>query len=268
MSSDETATPREQVLYLARAESRVRIVEALRGSEPATQRELRTRLDASRTTVSRALQSLVDAGWVEQSDGAYRLTHSGRLVGTAFGQLLETVQRVERLGEFLRWFPDEIEPPDLLAASDVEVTYATDATPYAPARAQTEILHAADRLRILLPAIDLESTEAIVEQVTERGLAVETVVSPGVASTMEQEAFAPLMREMVATGRAPIFVTGDRLPCYLGLAQDGRVQVGLADDDGLPRALLETTDEEVREWAESVYGEFRQRARRKSAAEF
>lgn len=268
MSADGTPTPREHLLFLARAESRVRILEALRESESATQLELRTRLDASRTTVSRALKSLTEQGWVERSDGAYRLTRSGALIAAEFTRLLDEIERIEELDEFLRLFPADVEAPDVLDVADFEVTYATDADPYAPARKQSGILSTADRLRMLLPAIDLESTERIAEQVTERGLVAETVVSPGVEATMESEEFAPVMREKVRTGRSPVFVAQETVPFYLGLADDGRVQIGLADGDGLPRVLLETSDGSVREWAEGVYREFRGTAERKPAAGF
>lgn len=266
MSGDET--PREQIVFLTRAESRVRIVETLNESGPATQRELRGRLDASRTTVSRALQSLSERGWVERSDGEYSLTRTGAILATELGRVLDTIGRIDDLADFLRWFPADVDAPDFLDASDVEVTYSTNAAPYAPARKQTEIIHTADRLRILLPAIDLDSTKAIAEQVTERGLEVETVVAPGVEATMESDEFAPLIAEKVRTGRSSVYVAQDGVPFYLGLADDGRTQIGLADDEGLPRALLETTDERIGEWAESVYRDYREGARPKSAAAF
>ena len=101
MEADGTE-PRDQILFLARAESRVRVVELLVESGPATQREIRAQLDASRTTISRSLQSLTDRGWVERSDGAYRLTRAGRIIAAEFGQLLDTVETVEELSEFFR----------------------------------------------------------------------------------------------------------------------------------------------------------------------
>ena len=267
MESDRTE-PRDQILFLARAESRVRVIELLVESGPATQREIRTQLDASRTTVSRSLQSLRDRGWVEKSDGAYRLSRAGRIIAAEFARLLDTVKTVEELSEFLRWYPADIDIPGLLDANDVEVTYSTDADPYAPARRQTEILHTAERLRILLPAIDLDSTKTITEQVTQRGLELETVVSPNVESTIESDEFAPLMREKMQTGRSAVFVARDSIPFYLGLTDDGRIQVGLADEDGLPRALLETANESISSWAKSVYQDYREQAERKTVEEF
>ena len=263
MLNDEADTPLDQILFLARAESRVRVVELLVESGPATQREIRSQLDASRTTVSRSLQSLQERGWVEKSDGAYRLSRAGRIIAAEFARLLDTVNTVQELSEFLRWYPADVDVPDLLDANDVEVTYSTDADPYAPARKQTEILHTAERLRILLPAIDLDSTKTITEQITQRGLELETVVSPNVESTIESDEFAPLMREKMQTGRSAVFIAQESLPFYLGLADCGRIQVGLADEDGFPRALLETANESISSWAEGVYRDYREQAERK-----
>lgn len=268
MSEDAATSPRTAVLFLARAESRVRILEALTDRETATQRELRDQIDASRTTVSRALRSLIDAGWVERTDGAYRLTRPGRAIATEFHRLLDTVDRVDELEEFLQWFPEDVEAPGVLDADDVDVTYTTEADPYAPARRQSEILHSADRLRVLLPAIDLESTRTIVEQVTDRGLEVETVASPGVEATMTSGEFAPLVRRMLETDRSRLFVAPEPLPFYLGLSDDGLTQIGLADDDGVPRALLETTDEGIRAWGERLYASHREPATPTDPTEF
>lgn len=261
-------TPLDQVRFLARADSRVAVLDYLADSGPATRRTLRSDLDASRTTVGRAVRSLAEAGWVEDAGGGVQLTHAGRVVAVEFASLLETMRTVDELAEFLRWFPPSVEAPAFHRADDVEVTTSTDADPYAPARTQSKILHTADSLRFLLPATDLESTETIVEQVTEHGLEAETVVSPGLEPTFESGDFAPLIREMVASGRSPIYVSPDPLSFYLGLADDGRVQVGVADDEGLPRALLETTDDDVREWAERVYDDRRAAARHKPLEEF
>lgn len=266
--SDEHETPLAAVRFLARADSRARTVEHLLEAGPTSQRELRTHLDASRTTVSRALQALEDRGWVARTEDGYRLTHAGRLVGRAFAGTLETAAAVDELAAFLRWYPAEVELPPLVEADDRAVTYSTDAAPYAPAREQTEILRTADRLRVLLPATDRDSTATLAEQVADRGLTVESVVPPHVAATLTSETFAPLVRETIETGRSTVYVTERPVPFYLGLADDGRVQVGLADDDGLPRALLETADDGVRAWAEALYADYREGARRKPVEEF
>jgi predicted transcriptional regulator len=253
---------------LTRAESRIRILEQLSGGGPATQRELRERIDASRTTIARSLRSLEEHGWVERDDGAHRLTRVGEIVADEFTALLETMRVTAELSTFLRWFPSDEPAPDFLAVDDVRVTSSTEGDPYAPARRQAEILTAVDQLRILLPSIDLEATKTIAEQVTERGLEVETIVSPEVKATLESGQFASLLREKLEAGRSTIFVADSALPFYLGLADDGRVQIGVEDDEGFPRALLETTDERVRSWGEKTYREFRESATRKPLEDF
>lgn len=268
MAAKEASFALDQIRFLSRAESRVGIIEHLVESGEATQRELRAELEASRTTVSRSLQSLAERGWIERSNGAYRLTHSGQTIAQEFARMLDAVEAVDELSEFLRLFPSDVDAPDFLDADDVDVTYSTDADPYAPARKQTEVLHTADRIRVLLPAIDLDSTRTITEQVTERGLEVETIVSPDVESVIESDEFSPLIREKMATERSTVYVAESALPFYLGLTAGGFVQIGLADEEGLPRALFETTDETIGEWARAVYEDYRETARRKSIEEF
>lgn len=123
--------PLEKVRFLAGATSRVRVMEYLAGSGPADQPELRANVAGSRTTISRALRSLEDEGWVATEDNTYRLTHTGSVVADEFADLLATIRRTEELSEFLRWFPTDSDAPDFLRARDVDVTASTDANPYA-----------------------------------------------------------------------------------------------------------------------------------------
>jgi DNA-binding transcriptional MocR family regulator len=136
----------DRVRFLARADSRVHILERLATDGPATQRALRDDLDASRTTVARALSALDAEGWVEADCGTYRLSHAGRVVTEEFSALLDTMGRLDDLAAVLRWLPADLDTPAFHRADDVTVTTPTDADPYAPARTQTEILHSADRL--------------------------------------------------------------------------------------------------------------------------
>ncbi|MGQ4554457.1 transcriptional regulator FilR1 domain-containing protein [Halobellus sp. GM3] len=253
----------ERVRFLARATSRVRVMQYLASFGPATQRELRQHLDGSRTTIARAVRSLCEAGWVDDGDDGYRLTHTGAVVAEEFSSLLETIRRTEELSSFLRWFPADEDVPDFVSADDVEVTTSDTANPYAPAKKQAEILERADDLRILLPSVDPDATETISEEVVGRDFRVETIIANELEPVFESEQFAPLIAEMVETGRSDVLVAPGPLPFYLGLAGDGLVQIGVEDGEGFPRALLETPDEDVRAWAEDVYESYRSEARLK-----
>lgn len=265
-STDRAAI--EAVQFLTRAESRLTIMRELADRDELAQRELRSTLDGSRTTVTRALRSLQDRDWIEQGVDGYQLTTTGRLIAAAVTDLLDTVATTRELSEFLRYAPTDAVDTDLLTAADVTVTTPTDADPYAPARKQTETVRRADQLRTLLPATDLESTRAVTDAVTEEGLELESVVSPSVAATFETAEFAPLIRHGLSTGRSTILVASTELPYYLGVADDERVQIGVADEEGIPRALLETTDDRVRQWADGVYSEYRATAKPRQADDF
>jgi len=253
----ESDSPVSGVSFLARSETRARIVEQLLASGPATQRELRTELDASRSTVARSLSALEDRGWVAADSGSYALTSMGRPVAEAFLDAVDAVRATDELAPFLRWFP--LDEHDLAVDDlrDAALTASTDGDPYAPARRQTDLLREADRFRGFLPSIDLDGTELVHEQVTEHDLEAEIVVSPGVAETIRSAEFAGLFREKLATDRLTVLVADDPVSFYVGLAGDRTAHVGVEDEDGFPRALVNADGGRVREWAENVYGELR-----------
>lgn len=258
----------ESISFLTRSGTRVRLLERLLDEGPATQRDLRTDLDTSRSTVARALNDFEDRGWVRNSGDGYRLTPVGQQVIEATRSLADTVEAAEDLAPFLRWFPTEEFDLDVAALSDATVVTPTDGDPYTPARTQTELLLDADRFRGVFPSIDLEGSKLVHDQITSGGLEAEIIVSPSVKETITSGEFAPLFREKLATGRMTVLEMSSEPPFYLGVADDETVQIGVEDDEGFPRALLEATDERVREWAERVYDEYRAEATSLSAEAF
>ncbi|ELZ23340.1 hypothetical protein C477_02294 [Haloterrigena salina JCM 13891] len=81
----------------------------------------------------------------------------------------------------------------------------------------------------------------------------EVVHSATLESTLRSE---PEYRELVAEIRAheacTMRVADRELTYYLGLFDDV-VQIGVEDDDGIPRALVETDAAEIRAWAAETY---------------
>ncbi|MHB9285552.1 helix-turn-helix transcriptional regulator [Halobacteriales archaeon Cl-PHB] len=262
------ADPVSQIAFVARSDARVQVLEELLESGPATQRDLRDCLDTSRSTVTRALQALAEEDWIESSGDAYRLTPVGTVIAAEFLDLVDTVRMTEELSSFLRWFPIAENDLELAALTDAEVTTRSDSDPYAPARKHLGILETATSLRSLLPSIDIEGAKLVHDRILGGEFESEMVVSPSVAETIETGEFAPLFREQIESGGLTVHVADGELPFYLGIAYDGRVQIGVEDDEGFPRALLETTDETVWEWADGVYQEMQNSARIKPAAEF
>jgi len=247
----------DRICFLARADSRVRILESLSESEPITERALRRQLSVSRSTISRGLDSLAEMGWATEGPDGLELTPTGSLVIEAFLDLAETMSTADDLAPFLQWFP--LTEVDLAVEDlrDSEVAVATDGDPLAPARTQTGLVGTTPRFHGLFPSVELRGTELVHDRMSSGEFEAEMIVSTAVEDTIRSEQFASLYSEMLSTGRLTVHVV-DSLPFYLGLGADREVQIGVEDDDGLPRALLETDTESVHEWATELFVDYRE----------
>ncbi|ATW87308.1 putative transcriptional regulator [Halohasta litchfieldiae] len=255
METPETVI--DQICFLSRAESRVRIMEFLSDSVPVTERELRDQLSLSRSTVARSLDSLAEVGWVTERSGEVRLTPVGEIVIESFLQFSETMSTAEELSPFLEWFPlseFDIEVADL---RDGEITMISDGDPLAPARKQIDMLRTTDRFRGFFPSMDLRGSELVHERIVDGEFDAEIIVSSDVEDTIHGKQFVPLFNEMISTGGLTLSVV-DSVPFYLGINETGTTQIGVEDDDGFPQALLETENETVYRWAESLFAEYRE----------
>lgn len=257
---DDDSEALSHVAFLARSATRVRVLELLSNEGPTTRRELRERIDASRSTLTRTLSAMEERSWIGPNGHEYRLTPAGTVVADGFLDLIERIEATEELSEFLRWFPIEefdLDPTDLAPA---EVTVSRDGNPYAPSRRQTEALTETEEFRSLLPIIDRDGAAVARDRMVNGDLDAEVTVSPAVVETITDEEFAELFDEPLGTDRLTVYAADRELPFYLALLDEGRVHLGVDDDDGFPRALLETDDPAVREWAERTYRRYRDAA--------
>ncbi len=247
----------EEISFLARAPSRVRILEFLSESAPSTERELRDQLSQSRSTISRGVDSLVEAGWVRERSDGVELTPTGALLIDEFLELAETMATAEELSPFLEWFPlSEFD----LAVDDLRngtVTAAVDGDPYAPAREHTIRLRTAERVRALLPSVGQNAISEVHRRILAGDLEATLIVSPSVETRIRTTQLASQFQEMLSTGRLTVLVT-ESVPFFLGLVDDRTTQIGVEDDDGMPRALFETEDETVREWGDALFADYRE----------
>ncbi|PSQ02829.1 winged helix-turn-helix domain-containing protein [Halobacteriales archaeon QS_5_70_17] len=261
----------EAIAFLAGSETRVRLLEELAGStdsdsdpeaeaEGLSRGDLRERLDAARTTITRNLEALIDRGWVRETEGRYVATPAGRLVAGALANARAAVGTADRLTPFLRWFPaDEPEPP-VEALRGARVVTGESGDPYAPVNTIVNCIRRSGGGRVLLPFLGLHAFEACHERVVEDGTTHEVVVTPAVAETLRTGDYAGLFADLRACDRFAAYVYDGEIPYYLGLIDEREVEIGV-DEDGTPRALLRSEAPEVREWAEAVYERYRAPAR-------
>lgn len=233
-----------------------------------SRRDVRASVDASRSTVRRTIEGFLSRGWVESTEDGYRVTAAGELVATEFTRLSETIRLTEEFAPLLEYVPPssfDIEPEWL---ADAELTLSTTAEPYAPAQTQTETIRTADRFRGFLPAIELDGTELVHDRITSGEFTASIVLGPACADHVREEPFAELFREKLATDRFEVAIADGPLPFYLGLPDDDRIEIGVADDDGIPRALVQSSNTAFREWGEATFERYERNAERLSAADF
>lgn len=245
-----------EVEVLARSAIRARLLEELFEHERVRKDALKERVDASRTSIQRNLDVLEEHGWVASNSRDYWITQSGRPVVEEFLALLKIIHAAKRLQPLLEWLPREEFDLELHALAAADLTVARERNPYAPVNRHVDLLESADRFRCLLPAVGLQPMRVARDSVVERGSVHTVVFDPDVVATLERDRnYGDPVENLLEDPGAELLVSDRPVPFYLGLG-DGVVQIGVGDDQGAPRSLVESDADEVIAWAEQKFDEF------------
>lgn len=251
----------QEIEFLAGSKTRVRILDLLSRHDQLDKQELRDQIDASRTTVQRNLDTLVDQGWIQNTNRTYEIDTCGDLIAEKFLNLTETVQAERQLQPFLTHVDRSDINIDIELLADAELLVAEPGNPWSMINRHVECLKGMDHCRGFLPFTGLHASEAGHERVVNHGAESELVVTPEIADIhFSNSAYKELTEEMVETGRSDYFVYDGELPYALVLI-DGLAQVVVADGDE-PRAMLETDSEEVIDWAQNKYESYKQQSQK------
>lgn len=233
--------------------------------DPRDKSTLVDELDIPRSTLDRAVRELESVRVVTYSDGEYVVTALGKRLARDFFRFVDRAELTLELEPFLRWAPSEEFDLDIQWLAEAELLVPTDADPYAMINRHVQRLRDADYMRGMLPVTGLHAYEAAHENIVESGAEGKLIVESGVAEVLTSKtAFAELTEEMLATGRFELFVCDDSIPYFVGVFDDDVVQIGV-DEDGEPRAMIETNQRDVRTWATERLDEYERRAERLSA---
>ncbi len=246
----------EQIEFLARSEHRVRILDLLCEHGRLTNHELRDHFSASRTTVGRNLAALEEKGWIRRTNGECEIARHGELVTEKFSDLMETVRLVDRLEPFVKWVPDGALDLDLRLLADAEILLPKPGDSWAMVNRHVSIISETSHDRVIIPVTGLHAMEALHRKIVHGDARVEAVAEPNIAEVFQSNPdYSSLFEEMVDTGRFEVRVYDGDIPYYLGLL-DETVQIGV-DEDGEPRAMVETENEAVADWAASIFEEYK-----------
>ncbi|WP_435180696.1 helix-turn-helix transcriptional regulator [Halorussus sp. AFM4] len=251
---------RADIEFLARSAVRVEVMDALRREGELSRTELRDRIDASRTTVQRNLEALEDRGWVRSRGRAYSLATCGELIADEFTGFRETVSAAEHLQPVLKWLDRSDLDLDLRLLSDATVVTASQGDPWAMVNRHVKRLEEAETVRAILPLVGLHAMEVTRDRILDGSARIEFIGTSSVIDTLRNSSdYRPIYDDLLGSDRFELYATDEEVRYYLGVLDD-IVQIGV-DEDGEPRALLETENSEVHRWARDTYAEHLSRAR-------
>lgn len=261
LSLDQLDPPLDDIAFLARSNHRVSVLEALaRG--PLTRAELRDTTGASQPTLGRILDQFRERGWLSVDGRRHALTAFGRLLATTFAELMATTETIQALRDLGPRIPfDELDfDLRLLANARITTPSPTDAT--AHVRREEALAERADRIQFFCNSAHPHTIRVYRDRVVEDGQHLEGVIAGAALDAATRDAeLGALVGDLVRSDRATIYRYEGRVSFMVGLL-DNTVVIQPLDEAGIPCALIESTDETVRAWAERTIEAYRSAASR------
>ena len=247
------------VAFLANSENRVAVLDRLReGSH--SRHVLAEQVGVSRVTLGRILDDLEARHWISQHGQLAEITLLGAWVVEEFGCLCTMMHAERKLRNVAKWFPDDGYGFHIRRLADADITLVTPADASAPIDQLVRQLTDADRVRAFSFAITGQFLDALWRHVVERERTYEWVFTSDVLAVLKTNAeMASRSRDMLESGRAKFHHYEGPIP-HVTIITGGTVNIRLADREGAPSALLQSTDEEVRTWAATTFEDYRSQA--------
>ena len=236
------------LVFLAGSPNRIAVLDALSTDEPVNRRDLPDGLGLSRVTVTRIVSALEARGWVTSDAGAYQITPLGEVILEEIQSLLGTFESMERLSLVRPWLPADFDV-DLRRLTDARITLPTWSDSVAPVRRAAELCRGVDELRICASGIAPDVIQGIRDAAVLDGADVEFVATADAITVVQDD---PTMRKWsgdLIDSDGQVYEHPNH-PYLIGLCDQIAV-IGVNDDDGMPRGLVESTDPAVYEWVRS-----------------
>jgi len=193
--------------------------------EPARKPALTERLDVSRSTVDRAVDSLVDAGLIARADGRYHITTHGKLVLDTHQEYVASTDALADAAPILRALPRTTTVPRSLVEDGV-IRLAEPHSPETALMEPIQRLETAERLYVFSEVVKPSYLDLVHTEVMESGLEVELVLGEQATASLSSFAGAiGTVEELVDSDLCSLYQTGRDLPFTLYLAPDDRTEV-------------------------------------------
>jgi tetratricopeptide (TPR) repeat protein/predicted transcriptional regulator len=260
-----TVAERQEVRELVA--NRVEVLECVR-TTPRDKRNLVANLNASRSTVNRAIRELEVVGLVTRTIAGYTVTAAGQEATDQYRTAVETVSDILATQNLLDTLPRDYPiHPALLA--DAAVERADDTMPYHLAKGVRERITAADRVRICLPVLATpQLLDCCHQGVVREGVTLELLTSSDLFETLTTEFPGPLAAMATEGGSsytAYVVDTSSTSPPPFGLVlaeTDGSATVSVivyGEQHTIQETIHNDTTDAI-QWAEDWYAHARNSA--------
>ena len=237
--------------FMVKSVMRAQILEVLE-EQPQNSNELENRLDISRSTIHRSIQSLQDKGLIMKSNGKFTITGLGSTVTHQISTLRTQCTIAHRLEPFLNTIgPTEIEIP-LEHFEDAEITCPEPKRIHDSAKRITDLIEASENLLMFSSVISPFYVDVAYQEIMD-GMEIEVIFDYEVLETIAVDFFSEAT-EAIETGRFYVRAC-DEIPFELFIFDD-RIGVAAHDENGLARAFIETDSSGAVAWAEKLYGRY------------
>ncbi|MFC7154505.1 helix-turn-helix transcriptional regulator [Halomarina halobia] len=233
------------------------MLEAL-GEEPLDRRELERRLNVSRATSHRYTRSLEELNAIERADGGFALTALGAAVTDAVSTFETNARIALTLAPVLEAIRETTPDFDIGVFADATVTSAEHGDAYGPMARFVSLLEETETVRgfdtfSIAPTYVGEFQQRILD-----GMETEIIDPPAVTENV-MDNYPEKCVQVCASEHFALLIHDD-LPYGLVIFDD-RVGIGVRETDARTlRAFVDTDSAAAREWAEAVYGFYRQKA--------
>jgi len=226
--------------------------------QPARPHELCAEIDATRTTIQRILAGFRDRQWVVKDEGDYRATVTGRRVYDRYDSLASEVQRAQAFGPLATHLGPIADDFPVEAVDTGRLTVSENGDPLAAVSHFTEWMQSIEGPMYAVSPVVAQPFNEIGAELLASGVEIEMVID---ATVLEQSKANYESNLQLGADHENVAIYVADEPLTLGVALDDRRScLGAYDGNNNIRAVLESDDDAMHEWARGVYQHYRERA--------
>jgi len=222
-------------------------------NNPQTISDLTEKVNASRSTVDRAIKNLKELGGVEFQDGEYHVTTTGKLSLQTYEDYVETTDDLADIHQIVNNISSDLSiDRDFIKGASKHL--ANPQVPETALREANELLKSATKLTGLAPLSLPSYPDLLEEEMQENDLEVEIIVEQNVLKSLH-EVRGESFENFVAYDNVSIYTTERLLPCAVWIMEtpEGEHAGITVYNQGSVQGVIINEKKAAVQWAREIY---------------